>query len=218
MQADFCTEIDLPQEIRGLPQNLICHMVNVSIYVRKMSQLMVGCQHFSADPQAPQFPLFGRAAFYHDIGKIWVPREILVKPARLTEEEMAEMRRHPLYGLRFLGAHPNETVPGLPQQLLPLIYDAVGYHHEWWDGSGYPFGLRGEAAPLIARVTAICDAYDAITGTRAYRTGQPHEVACAELKRCSGTQFDPRLVDMFLAHEAEFTGLGRRVCTQPPKK
>ena len=218
MQADFCTEIDLPQEIRGLPQNLICHMVNVSIYVRKMSQLMAECQHFSADPQATQFPLFGRAAFYHDIGKIWVPREILVKPARLTQEEMAEMRRHPIYGLRLLAAYPKEEVPGLPQELLPLIHDAVGYHHEWWDGSGYPFGLCGEEAPLIARVTAICDAYDAITGTRAYRTGQPHEVACAELKRCSGTQFDPRLVDMFLAHEAEFTGLGRRVCTPPPKK
>ena len=218
MQRDFNTEVNLPQEIRGLPQNLICHMVNVSIYVRKMAQLMDGCGKFSKDPQAAQFSLFGRAAFYHDIGKLWVPREILIKPARLTDEEMTEMRRHPLYGLRLLASYPNEKVPGLPQGLLPLIHDAVGYHYEWWDGNGYPFGLRGTEAPLIARVTAICDAYDAITGTRAYRTGQPHAVACAELQRCAGTQFDPQLVAMFLAHEAEFTGLGRRVCTQPPKK
>ena len=218
MQTNFYNEIDLPQEIRSLPQNLTCHMVNVSIYVRKMSQLIAECKYFSADSQAAYFPFFGRAAFYHDIGKLWVPREILVKPARLTKEEMIEMRRHPLYGLQLLAAYPKEEVPGLPKELLPLIHDAIGYHHEWWDGSGYPFGLRGEEAPLIARVTAICDAYDAITGTRAYRTGQPHEVACAELKLCEGTQFDPRLVAMFLAHEGEFINLGRRVCSNAKKE
>ena len=128
-----------------------------------------------------------RAAELHDVGKIAVPEAILRKPGPLDDEEWAFMRRHTVIGERILSAAP---------ALVPVA-KLVRSSHERWDGDGYPDGLAGEAIPLGARVVAACDAYDAMTTDRPYRPAMPIADALAEMRRCAGTQFDPRVVDAF---------------------
>jgi len=123
----------------------------------------------------------------HDIGKIGVPDAILRKPARLTADEWTKMREHPLHGQKILG--------GI--QFLEGASRVVAQHHEKWDGSGYPHGLRGEEIDLNARIFAVADAFDAITSDRVYRRGRSYEDAAAELDAFSGTQFDPDVVAAF---------------------
>ena len=123
----------------------------------------------------------------HDIGKIGVPDAILRKPAKLTEEEWVRMREHPLHGQKIL--HGIEFLEGAAR--------VVGQHHERWDGSGYPLGLRGDEIDLNARIFAVADAFDAITSDRVYRAGRSYDEALAELDEHSGRQFDPRVVEAF---------------------
>jgi response regulator RpfG family c-di-GMP phosphodiesterase len=130
-----------------------------------------------------------QAALMHDIGKIGIRYEKLNKPGKLTPEEVTMFRTHPAKGKRIL-----EPIPFM-QNLIPGCW----CHHEAWDGGGYPQGLMGDSIPLIGRVVAVADAYDAMTSDRAYRKALPHEVAIAELERCSGAQFDPAIVEVFLS-------------------
>jgi putative nucleotidyltransferase with HDIG domain len=123
----------------------------------------------------------GRAALFHDIGKLAVPDEILLKPSSLTQSEWAVMRTHSDEGARML-----ETV-GLFRDAVP----AVRHHHERFDGSGYPAGLLGEAIPLAARIVHVADALDSMMTTRVYRVGRPAHQALAEIRRGTGTQFCP---------------------------
>ena len=127
------------------------------------------------------------AALMHDIGKIGIRNEKLNKPGKLTTEELAMFRTHPAKGKRIL-----EPIPFM----VDLIPGAL-CHHEAWDGSGYPQGLMGENIPLIGRIVAIADSYDAMTSDRSYRKAMPHETAMSEIDRCSGSQFDERLVADF---------------------
>jgi response regulator RpfG family c-di-GMP phosphodiesterase len=124
----------------------------------------------------------------HDIGKIGVPDAILRKPSRLTEEEWREMRQHPWHGRQILR--------GI--EFLKGASRVVAQHHERWDGTGYPLGLRGEEIDINARIFAVADAFDAITSDRVYRKGRPYEAAAAELAEWSGRQFDTRVVEAFL--------------------
>jgi response regulator RpfG family c-di-GMP phosphodiesterase len=129
-----------------------------------------------------------QAALMHDIGKIGIRYEKLNKPGKLTPEEVTMFRSHPAKGKRIL-----EPIPFM-QNLIPGCY----CHHESWDGGGYPQGLMGEHIPVIGRIVAVADAYDAMTSDRSYRRALPHDVAVNELDRCSGAQFDPQIVDVFL--------------------
>jgi len=128
-----------------------------------------------------------QAGVMHDVGKIGVRYDMLNKPGKLTPEEVAVFRQHPEKGKRIL-----EPVP-----CLHGLIDGCWCHHEWWDGGGYPRGLRGDQIPLVGRIVAIADAYDAMTSDRAYRRALTHEVAIGEIERCAGTQFDPELADAF---------------------
>lgn len=142
----------------------------------------------------------------HDIGKIGVPDAILCKPGKLTEDEWGLMRRHPQYGFALLASIP----------LLARTTDIVLYHHERWDGGGYPHGLAGEKIPLGARAFAISDTYDAMTSARPYRKALDHAAAVAELRKQSGTQFDPRMVEAFLAIDDARWELVRSCYADPP--
>ncbi|HYO64296.1 MAG TPA: HD domain-containing phosphohydrolase [Pyrinomonadaceae bacterium] len=126
-------------------------------------------------------------ALLHDIGKIGVPDAILRKPASLTPDEWGKMRVHPLLGRQIL--------EGI--EFLEGAARVVAEHHEKWDGSGYPLGLKGEAIDLNARIFAVADAFDAMTSDRVYRAGRPYEAAAAELDEFAGTQFDPAVVAAF---------------------
>jgi response regulator RpfG family c-di-GMP phosphodiesterase len=129
-----------------------------------------------------------QAGVMHDVGKIGVRYDMLNKPGKLTPEEVAVFRQHPEKGKRIL-----EPVP-----CLHGLIDGCWCHHEWWDGGGYPRGLSGHNIPLVGRIVAIADAYDAMTSDRAYRRALPHEVAVSEIERCAGAQFDPELADAFV--------------------
>ena len=128
------------------------------------------------------------AALLHDVGKIGVPDAILRKPGKLSEEEFEIVKQHPMMGAVMVGA-----VPGLEETL-----DAVRHHHERWDGKGYPFGLRGEATPLIARLMAVADAFSAMTTDRPYRKGMEREKALSILRDGAGTQWDAVCVKVFV--------------------
>jgi len=128
------------------------------------------------------------ACFLHDIGKIRVPDVILNKPAPLNPEEARLIRLHPEHGAEVIG---------LAQSLRKYV-PVVLYHHEWYDGSGYPEGLRGEAIPLFAQIVAIADAYDAMTSSRPYRPGRSLEEAIKEIRTFRGKQFAPEIADQFI--------------------
>ena len=124
----------------------------------------------------------------HDVGKLGVSEEVLTKPGPLEERELAQIRQHPRFGARIL-----LRVAAL-REALPYVL----YHHERWDGGGYPTGRAGEAIPLEARVLAVADAFDAMTSDRPYRPALGRDEALAEVARCAGTQFDPEIVRVFL--------------------
>ena len=126
-------------------------------------------------------------ALLHDIGKIGVPDAILRKPSKLSEKEWEKMKQHPVHGHRIL-----RNIP-----FLKGAAKVVSQHHERWDGSGYPNGIKGEAIDIGARIFAVIDAFDAMISDRVYRKGRTYEDAVTELRNCAGTQFDPEIVDAF---------------------
>ena len=128
------------------------------------------------------------AAPIHDVGKVKVRREVLGKPGPLTLEEQDEIRRHPVAGARLV----------LPLRSARHALPYVLFHHEHWDGCGYPAGLSRRSIPLEARLLAVADAFDAMISPRPYRRPLSHERAIAEIARCAGTQFDPRLAELFV--------------------
>ncbi len=138
---------------------------------------------------ANQTAVLRMAALVYDIGKVGIPVEVLNRRGALTDEEMRAVRQHPEVGKRLL-----ESTMRL-NALLPVVL----HHHERWDGTGYPDGLRGEQIPFAARVIALCDTWEAMVTDRAYRRALGYDEAVAELRRGSGTQFDPALVEVFIA-------------------
>lgn len=136
-------------------------------------------------------------ALLHDIGKLAVPEYILNKPGKLTEAEFAKMKIHPTVGGDIL-KRVNFPYP---------VEDIVRYHHEKWDGSGYPKGLKGEAIPLVARIISVVDFYDATRCDRPYRKGMKREDSLALLRSMEGSAFDPQIVNKFIAHVEKFDQL-----------
>ena len=133
------------------------------------------------------------AALLHDIGKVGIDQSILLKPGKLTPEEYEVMKRHPIIGHQILA----------PVKYLGPVAHMVLYHHEWYNGRGYPEGLKGEEIPVGARMVAVIDAWDAMRSDRPYRKALTRDAAVTELRRCAGTQFDPKIVEAFLRIEEE---------------
>ena len=131
------------------------------------------------------------ASTMHDLGKLMIPSEILEKPGRLTDEEFAEIKKHPGYGEHLLHNVEGDTMT-LP---APVALE----HHERYDGKGYPNGEAGEEISLEGRIVAVADVYDALTSRRSYKDAWDPKAAYDEIVRCSGTQFDPKVVEAFVA-------------------
>ncbi len=142
----------------------------------------------------------------HDLGKIQVPDSILHKKGRLTDEELALMRQHPTAGAQIL----DDLLKGqkISAEIHRMMHDIVLYHHEKFDGSGYPAGLKGKMIPLAARIAALADAYDAITSKRPYKEPLPHSEAVGRIVAESGRHFDPEVVQAFLRVQDQFERLG----------
>jgi HD-GYP domain-containing protein (c-di-GMP phosphodiesterase class II) len=130
-----------------------------------------------------------RGALLHDIGKMGIPDRILLKPGPLTDEEWDVMRRHPVYAFNLLS----------PIEYLRPALDIPYSHHEWWDGGGYPRGLRGHQIPLAARIFAVVDVWDALSSDRPYRPAWPAEKVRTHLQSLAGTHLDPTIVPLFMA-------------------
>jgi putative two-component system response regulator len=137
----------------------------------------------------------------HDVGKISIDDNILKKPGKLTDEEFAEMKKHASFGEQII-----EKIETLAKESDFLNYAKIfaASHHEKWNGSGYPRGLKGDEIPLLGRIMAIADVYDALTSVRPYKKAFTHEEAVRIITEGSGTQFDPALVDVFLRAEEQF--------------
>ncbi|WP_155803411.1 HD domain-containing phosphohydrolase [Bordetella sp. FB-8] len=156
------------------------HLWRVSRYAQMMAEAL--------DLAPAHVARIGLGGFLHDLGKIGVPDAVLRKPDRLTEEEYAVIKTHPSMGARMLAGHP----------LAELVLDAVRLHHERPDGKGYPLGLSGSDIPQMARIIGVCDAFDAMTSHRPYRSGMPLEKALAIIRSESGTQFDAQSADALI--------------------
>ena len=137
-----------------------------------------------------QIRLLHHAAPLHDIGKIGLPTELLTKPDRLSTDEMTLVQSHTIIGHRILD--------GSRYKVLQCAARIALYHHESWDGGGYPQGLAGRSIPLEARIVAVADVYDALTSQRAYKPAWNVDATVAELRRLRGVKFDPELLDLFL--------------------
>ncbi|PLT30614.1 hypothetical protein CUU66_06900 [Peribacillus deserti] len=153
---------------------------------------------------AGQIDLLKKSSLLHDIGKIGIRDDVLLKEGKLTDEEFAQIKMHPVIGANIL-----EQV-NLPNDLKPLL-PGVKYHHERYDGRGYPEGLKGENIPLFGRIMAVADAYDAMTSDRPYRKGMPVEKALSILKDGKGTQWDPHYVDLFVKVISKNHKLGKQI-------
>lgn len=158
------------------------HIERISEYVQIISN-RIGVEK-------DQATLLKYAAPMHDVGKIGIPDNILLKPGRLTDEEFYIIKLHTVIGGRILGG---TTLP-----LLELAREIALSHHERWDGSGYPFGLKGEEIPVSGRIVAITDVFDALTSERVYKAAWPIEKAIDYIRDQRGKQFDPMIVDAFL--------------------
>jgi putative two-component system response regulator len=151
--------------------------------------------------------LLFRLAPLHDIGKVGVRDEILLKPETLTSEEYEEMKRHTLYGSETIRLAKNFLGE---DSFLEVADEIILNHHERWDGTGYPRGLRGDAIPIPGRLMAVADTYDAIITTRGYQPAHPHEEAVQIMRKKRGTHFDPDVTDAFLGILDEFRQIAIR--------
>jgi HD-GYP domain-containing protein (c-di-GMP phosphodiesterase class II) len=156
------------------------HSERVAVFSKMLAR------EFGLDDQ--QVERIYMAGLLHDVGKIGVPEAVLRKPGKLTVEEFEQMKRHPAIGAKIL-----QDVKQI-QDIIP----GVLHHHERFDGRGYPDGLSGHHIPLMGRIICLADCFDAMTSTRTYRKALPLEVTLADIRRCSGTQFDPALTEAFL--------------------
>jgi CHASE2 domain-containing sensor protein len=183
------------------------HIQRTRHYIRVLAGRLQAHPEFRNRLDDATVDLLFRLAPLHDIGKVGVRDRILLKPDRLTAEEYEEMKRHTLYG--------SETIRMAKRMMLEDAFfqiadDLVLNHHERWDGTGYPSGLREEAIPLPGRLMAVADAYDAIISPRVYKPAQTHEEAVRIMSEKRATYFDPDVVDAFLEIHEEFRGIAAR--------
>ena len=182
-------------------------------YSRLLAQRLAHTPEFHEYLTDDRIEVMSLLAPLHDIGKVGIRDAVLNKTSALTAAEMHEMRQHPVYGYETISKAQRQV--GIDsvhdEEILQYAKDIVYTHHEWWDGTGYPRGLRGEEIPLAGRIMALVDVYDALVEPRPYRRRMPHDEAVALIVAGRGTQFDPAVVEAFLTVAADFQELGTRL-------
>lgn len=177
------------------------HIERMRSYAYELAQHLRGQLAFQADIDGDFVRQMYQACPLHDIGKVGIPDRILLKPDKLTELEFEIMKTHATIGGDTLRAAEREAGS---ISFLAMGRDVAYYHHEKWDGTGYPFGIRGDDIPLPARIVALADVYDALTSSRPYKKPFDHEKSRAIILEGEGRQFDPRVIQAFLACEDRF--------------
>lgn len=183
------------------------HVERISLYCQRLAAAMRRRPEYR-DIVTPAFVrLIEASSVLHDIGKVGIADAILHKPAALTSHERTEVQKHPVIG--------GECLAEIERRLgasnfLQMAREIALFHHERWDGKGYPAGLKGEDIPLAARIVAIADNYDALVSRRPYKEPYTHETSIDLIRNGTGTQFDPKLVEIFLEIEGEFRDIARQ--------
>jgi putative two-component system response regulator len=180
------------------------HLQRVRNYCRVIAKHLQGQPKFIGRVDDEFVGLVYQTSPLHDIGKVAIPDRVLLKPGRLTPDEFEVMKSHTLRGAATLDAVLKEF-PGT--SFLEMAKDIVLYHHEKFDGQGYPRGLAGQSIPLAARIMALADVYDALTSRRVYKVAYNHDKAKSIIAEGIGTHFDPDIVEAFLAHERQFAAI-----------
>jgi putative two-component system response regulator len=191
------------------------HIVRVALYSRLLAEAL------NLDVKTQEAILL--ASPLHDVGKIGIEDQILRKPGPLTMEERAEMQRHCQIGANILKAELEPTFAALAKldgrtaltsstnELLELAGRIALFHHERWDGTGYPLGLKGDEIPLEARIVSVCDVFDALRASRPYKDPMSMDITIEVIQKQSGLQFDPAIVDAFLSRVDEFEEIRRNL-------
>ncbi len=180
------------------------HLERIRAYCKVIAEHLGDLRKYHGQIDGDFVQLLYLTSPLHDIGKVGIPDNILLKPGPLTREEFEVMKQHALIG----GETLNAAARAYPEaKYLQMARDIAMSHHEKFDGSGYPFGLRGEEIPLCGRIVAISDVYDALTTARVYKPAYSHEVARSIILEGNGKHFDPDVVEAFLAREEEIMSI-----------
>jgi PAS domain S-box-containing protein len=188
------------------------HLRRMQAYCQVLCDQLAKCESYRQILRKEFVEDLVQCSVLHDIGKVGIPDSVLFNPKKFGIDEFQIMKQHSIYGGKALEDAANEA--GQKESYLFLARDIAYYHHERWDGSGYPFGLKGEDIPLSARIVAIADVYDALTTERRYKRSYSHEEAMTVIIRDRGRHFDPELVDAFIEAEPEFKRIRDKVCVQ----
>jgi len=184
------------------------HLLRTQGYVRQLALDLQQHPRFAATLSNPYIELLARSAPLHDIGKVGIPDHILLKRGELTGDEMAVMRTHAKLGSDALEMAEKDIETPLP--FFVIAKEIAHWHHEKWDGSGYPDGLAGEAIPVAARLMALADVFDALISTRVYKPALSFELARDTILVARGQHFDPDVVDAFAGGFAQFVAIAQR--------
>ncbi len=184
------------------------HILRTQSYVRQLADHLHTHPRFSATLTPPYIDLLERSAPLHDIGKVGIPDQILHKPGKLDPDEWEIMKTHAAIGARAIEVAEQDSER--PLAFLALAKEIAHWHHEHWDGSGYPDGLSGESIPLSARLMALADVFDAMISRRVYKAPLPFEEVRNFIVGGRGTHFDPDVVDAFIARFDAFVDIAKR--------
>jgi putative two-component system response regulator len=184
------------------------HLDRVRSYCRVLAQHLAGQERFRSRVDGETIRLMYLTSPLHDIGKVGIPDTVLLKPGKLDAPEFEIMKTHTTLGAGTLDA-AQKRFPGV--RFLQMAREIAGSHHERYDGTGYPRGLRGESIPLPARIVALADVYDALTSRRVYKLAYSHDTARGMILAESGRHFDPDVVAAFVATEAQFVAIRSRM-------
>jgi putative two-component system response regulator len=184
------------------------HLRRTQHYVKVLAEKLKSHPRFSDFLTDSNIEMLFKSAPLHDIGKVGIHDSILLKPGRLTEEEFEVMKSHANLGRESL--EHAERQQGMPVAFLGLAKEMAYFHHEKWNGTGYPDGLAGDAIPVSARLMALADVYDALISHRIYKSGMSHEAAANLLIEGRGEHFDPDVIDAFVTLQEEFKNIAAR--------
>jgi HD-GYP domain-containing protein (c-di-GMP phosphodiesterase class II) len=186
------------------------HILRTQLYVKTLAVQLRTLDRYREALDDEDIELLFLSAPLHDIGKVGIPDNILHKPGKLTEEEFKIMKTHPVIGEKALVEAIKPSIAEHGSGYLDYAREVVISHHEKWDGSGYPYGLKGDSIPLAGRLMALADVYDALISERVYKPAFPHQKAKEMIVEGRGTHFDPDVIDAFLTREDEFKCIAAR--------
>ena len=190
------------------------HILRTQHYVKALAEHLKNHPDFSEDLDPDTIELFYKTASLHDIGKVGIPDQILQKPGKLTADEYEMMKNHTVLGYQAIHAAEQlleHATTGKAAKFLKIAQQVTLSHHERWDGTGYPQNLKGDDIPVVARLMAVADVYDAMISRRPYKGARDHQTAAKAIFDGSGTHFDPRVVTAFEDLEDTFANISLRL-------